>query len=341
MTTTSFDIIGGIDYTWEDAVWSWADSFPSSHTYLFARAPASITSSVGETLTLSDLESKSLGKSVSETIAIEETKRELSSLLSILEEIELSGSYIDYGKLFIRVTESIKIGEKLRKIDKVTKNTNLGIANSLGKLVSLSKFESLVCYEFFGRTVAYDLGVQEGLSVLDSISKAIHLPKNEAITLFDEYVRRANAVFSDITISKDPITQDEFKDMIESGRAPGFSEFRDFIQGDYSYRRAIFRAVATSLDDTDISLDQFKVEVDVPDVFDRGVAEIVNAMTGVEIDFNRVFNIVPEITITLTGGTVIALPDVIAKSETSFTVILTDASDTRVTGTVSWAAHGY
>ena len=86
-----------------------------------------------------------------------------------------------------------------------------------------------------------------------------------------------------------------------------------------------------------------KVTVDVPDVFDRGSSTITDAQaaSGLRITFSRSFHITPEITVTLKGGTVMAIPKILSPDDGGFTLVLETPTGTRVGGTVSWTAQGY
>jgi hypothetical protein len=150
---------------------------------------------------------------------------------------------------------------------------------------------------------------------------------------------------SDLIISSDTIdTFSDFEDLVLNGRAPGFDNFRSFIQGDYTYAEAIFKAV---LESTELSgrteLEEFTIEIDLPDVIERGQSTIVTAGTGIAVTYLKNFFILPEVTMSFKGGVVAAaIPEISAQTLTGFTVKLKDPiTNLYTTGTVSWAAHGY
>ncbi|NDE54228.1 MAG: hypothetical protein EB069_06480 [Actinobacteria bacterium] len=134
----------------------------------------------------------------------------------------------------------------------------------------------------------------------------------------------------------------DFADILESGHPPGFTDFRDFIQGDYTYQRALFRAILTSSNADRGYIDGLRLTVDVPDVFDRGTAQVVSAVSGVAVVFSRQFRVPPEVTLTFKGGTTVAVPRILGSvSITGFTAVLENTSGVRVTGAISWVAQGY
>jgi len=77
-------------------------------------------------------------------------------------------------------------------------------------------------------------------------------------------------VISDMIVGTTEITEQDFAAIVEAGHPPGYTDFRDFIQGDYTYRRALFRAVLNSRNSDRGFIDALRVTVDVPDIFDRG-----------------------------------------------------------------------
>jgi hypothetical protein len=195
--------------------------------------------------------------------------------------------------------------------------------------------------ELFGRTVVYRRSLNEGLSVSEAIKRASSLNVKEALALAEQYRRHANGVISDMIISTLAITEDDFKNIVENGHPPGYTNFRDFIQGDYTYQRALFRAILKSSNADRGYIDALRLTVDVPDIFDRGVAEVTNATAGVAVQFSRTFRFTPQVTITHKGGTTTAIPRLIGSSSTSgFTAVLEDQTGARVTGSFSWLAQG-
>jgi hypothetical protein len=168
------------------------------------------------------------------------------------------------------------------------------------------------------------------------------LKLNDALSLAEQYRRHANGVISDMIVASTEITEQDFMDILESGHPPGYTNFRDFIQGDYTYQRALFRAILTSSNADRGYIDGLRVTVDVPDVFDRGTAQVVNPNNGASVFFARQFRVVPEVTLTFKGGTTLAVPRILGTiSTTGFTAVLENTSGVRVSGAISWVAQGY
>ena len=282
-----------------------------------------VTLPKGEAFGVGDSIRKSTTKSISESVRVAEKIEKLSQKLLL---------------------EAMSLGEKLEKRPTLNASESLNIAETkFEKVVTLAIHEIVGVMELFGRSVGYHLYVNEGMHVTDALKKASKLSIAEALGIYDEYRRHANAIMSDMIVSTEPLTMATFMQVVDSGRAPGFAPFRDFIPGDYEYQNAIFRAVLKSTTSDRAKLKEMKVTVDVPDVFDRGSVTIAaaDASTGARVNFTRSFHITPEITVTLKGGTVIAIPKVLNSDDGGFTLVLETQSGTRVGGTVSWSAQGY
>jgi hypothetical protein len=190
--------------------------------------------------------------------------------------------------------------------------------------------------------VAYRRNLTESLSVSDALRKALRLNAREALALAEQYRRHANGVISDMIVGTTEITEQDFAAIVEAGHPPGYTDFRDFIQGDYTYRRALFRAVLNSRNSDRGFIDALRVTVDVPDIFDRGTTQITDAAAGAAIYFSRSFRVAPEVTMTHKGGTAVAIPRLLgAVTTTGFTAVLENSSGTRVTGSFTWIAQGY
>lgn len=179
-----------------------------------------------------------------------------------------------------------------------------------------------------------------------SIGHTLNL--NEAVTvgetLSSEILHNCDGVISDILIQSDEIDLAKFQSLVDTGHAPGFTPFKDFIPGDYTYEFALFRARLKSVTSDRARLTTTVIQADVPDVFDRGSATIDSGhlSSGVRVDFTRPFHVPPEVTMNVKGGTTVCFPRIVGAVDTlGFTAIMTDANNTHVAGSFTWAAHGF
>lgn len=293
-----------------------------------------------ESFSISDELANSVGKGLSESFAIAEALQRAFGLRPE-ESVALVESL---GSAFSKpMSESVGIADDIAKTPGLDVGETFSVQEQLAQDQEKAIAEVIALVEVFGRAGAFQRAIAEGFSVSDSIAKAMSIPKSEAFQIFDEYRRRANGVISDMIISSADMTLAEFASAVDNGHAPGYESFRDFVPGDYQYQEAIFRAVLESSTSDRARLTDLTLTVDVPDMNDRGSVTISagQAATGVRVNFNRGFHVVPEITTATKSGTVFAIAKAINPDVTGFTMIMEDVNGNRVAGTATWAAHGY
>ena len=293
-----------------------------------------------ESLPVSDVHSRKVTKGVAESFSYsDQLTRRFGK--EVAEAISLAETYADLIAYIIRISESLNLAETVAKQSVKPQLESFGTIDSEARKLVKRVTEAMAVAEAFGRTVAYRKSLGEGLSVSEAIKHASSLNVKEALALAEQYRRHANGVISDMIISTLAINEDDFKNIVENGHPPGYTNFRDFIQGDYTYERALFRAILKSSNADRGYIDALRLTVDVPDIFDRGVAEVTNATAGVTVQFSRTFRFTPQVTITHKGGTTTAIPRLIGSpSTTGFTAVLEDQTGARVTGSFSWLAQG-
>jgi hypothetical protein len=152
-------------------------------------------------------------------------------------------------------------------------------------------------------------------------------------------------IISDIMISSGDMTMPYFEDFLKYGNVPGYEKWRNFIPGDYEYREAMIRVVLESKNADRGLLTNLQATIDVPDVLDRGTATVTVAANGATVTFNRTFHITPEITLATRSGA--SSNPVVPEyngvpTKTGMTIRLRDTvTGVFVTGSFTWAAHGY
>ena len=294
-----------------------------------------------ESLTFTEKYARTGTKAVFETFQVGEgLARQL--VLRKYETLALAETYTDLIAFILRVSESLSFSEKPSKGMTKPQAENFRLSDALVKSQVKQISAAFSLAEALGRTVAYRRAINEGFAIGEAIRRAQILKLSEAFGLAEQYRRRANGVISDMIVANTEITEQDFMDILESGHPPGYTNFRDFIQGDYTYQRALFRAILTSSNADRGYIDGLRVTVAVPDVFDRGTAQVVTASSGVAVVFVRTFRVSPEVTLTFKGGTTVAIPRILGTVTTAgFTAILENTSGARVTGAISWVAQGY
>ena len=294
-----------------------------------------------ESLTVSEKYTRSGTKAVFEVFQVGEgLARQL--VWRKYETLALAETYTDLIAFVLRVSESFSLAEKPAKGITKPQAESFRLSDALARSQVKSISEAVSFAEALGRTVAYRRSINEGFAIGEALKRAQTLKLSEAFGLAEQYRRRANGVISDMIVASTEITEQDFMDILESGHPPGYTNFRDFIQGDYTYQRALFRAILTSSNADRGYIDGLRVTVDVPDVFDRGTAQVVTAANGVTVVFTRQFRVAPEVTLTFKGGTTVSVPRILGSvTTTGFTAVLENTSGTRVTGAISWVAQGY
>lgn len=218
---------------------------------------------------------------------------------------------------------------------------NLG---SVGPLVLyLNVSESVNTAESFAKGITKL--INESWTTADGLTKTYTLQPVESINTVDAYVRKPNAVFSNMLITVGDLQQSAFDDLVDNGKVIGYDRFRNFIPGNYTYQTALFRVILESVNSYRTRIDSLSLTVDLPDINDAGTVTIPAsaATTGVVVTFNRTFTIIPQITLTLKGGTVIGIPQISGTpTSTKFTaIIISPSTGAGIAGVLTWAAHGY
>lgn len=336
----SANSVAGAAYTWATSNFGWNDAIVGQRIWSASNVMQH-TLSASDALTISEYRHWSRKIGISESIGISE-KLTNAQVKKVSESIGISETYIDYISYWLRIFETTGISDSVERNRRLNVGETLSISESLRRNIGKQVRETLAIAELFGRTATYSIALAEGLSVSDALKRATTIKKSEAIQVFEEYPRNGNSVISDLILSTDELTLDAFRTVIDAGHAPGYQPFRDFVPGDYTYQKAMFRAVMESSTSDRAKLVELTLQVDVPDVTDRGSAAITNAATGVRVTFNRQFYTTPEVTLTLKGGSTFAIPRLLSSDNTGFTAVLRDPdTSNNVTGTFTWAAQGY
>lgn len=291
-----------------------------------------------ETLNVGEKLGKSVSLPIEDGFAVSDN---LGKVTTLRKAESLTVSDLLAKIVTLSKAETFDTKDNLAKTPTLNKGESVTVTDRLAKKTTMQKVEAFAIADAVGRAVKYKRALADGFSITDAIKKSSTISKKESLKIFDEYVRRADATLSDMLLANGDMLMADFQALVSKGAPPGFGKFQEFIHGDYEYRQALFRAIVKAADSTQVSMSDFKLEVDVPDIFDRGAATITDALVGVNVTFSRVFHIVPEIVISMTGGTVIARPELSNKTTNGFTVHLIDGDGNKVAGTISWSAHGY
>jgi sulfur relay (sulfurtransferase) DsrC/TusE family protein len=258
------------------------------------------------------------------------------------EALALIGQHADLVDWILQLTEGVALADAFKRSVAKGIQEPLGISSILGKSTLRPLTEAFALAELTGRATAYRRTLNEGFSTNEAIKRASTLSIAQALDIAEQYRRHANGVISDMIVSSGELNEQDFMDIVDAGHAPGYTDFRDFIAGDYTYAKAMFRAVLSARNADRGYIKGLRLSVDVPDVLDRGTATITDATNGVSVSFVRSFRAPPEVTLTHKGGSVIAIARLSGNATTTgFTAVLEDSTGQRVPGMFSWIAQGY
>ena len=125
--------------------------------------------------------------------------------------------------------------------------------------------------------------------------------------------------------------------------SPTYTDFRDFVVGEYTFRAAKFRAVLNSKD-TSASprIDTLQVTIDMPDrlTFGNDISSGTGA-SGLDVTFSPAFSVLQNVAITAQNMNSGDFYTITNKSATGFTIVFKNSSSAVVNRTFDFQAKGY
>lgn len=329
----------GTNYTWASASFAW-EAAESGKSWAFAHTTV-FNAAASETLPFSEISGWQVALYAASFFGFGD-QRNVDVHADRHEAIALAETYVDYINFILSVTESLILGEVAAKNTQRPEAEGFNIGDGRKSLPIKGVTEPLVLVEVGEPIAVFWHGVAEAISLAEAEAKLSARFSSETLVVADALLRHANAVLADLAVRSTTMDEAAFREMLADKGPLGYGRFRDLAPGDYEYSKAIIglllRAPVTG-DRTAIA--DAVLNVDVPDVRDRGTASV--PVAGITIGFNRSFAEPPEIQVTLKAGGTPSLPEIISITTTGFNVRLVDAADgvTPVAGTVSWSALGY
>lgn len=328
------DIVNGVSINKFEAV------------HLDDKAIKSISNIIKDAIHFADDETHSFGKVVKEVIDINDTTKPTFNISKFTsEQIRFLENYTDIITFVLKFYESVHIDEWNKKDFTKNRFENISVTddNKIAKVFIKKLFDSMKLTDSWNRTLNINRTFDEQIQIVEKCAKQYGLNMYEAVKIIDVYIRHANAIISDLTIINEELTLDSF-DMFQSPAL--YDKFKDFMVGDYNYQEALVRVI---LESTITSPDrpvvnQWTLNVDVPDISDRGTAQLTTTNQPLFVYFNpdRKFNVQPEINLTLKAGTTLgAIPFIGEVTTEGFYAELKNSAGNFVAGEISWAADGY
>lgn len=191
----------------------------------------------------------------------------------------------------------------------------------------------------------YNLRPSETFRVTEAIKKDGTKPFSEKFKVADAILRSGQGILSDLLFEGEgEWTMESLQTYMFKGKHVGYENFKTFVAGDYTYDKALFRTTI-DVEPTDRGMiEEWRLTVDVPDVNDRGSAEVVDANFELQVDFNREFHIAPEVVCTVRSGTSSnpTTVNITSITEKYFKVQLVNSITGKpTTGRFIWSATGY
>lgn len=244
--------------------------------------------------------------------------------------------------------EFVRIADTATKRAHRTEAERLGIQEAAYRLAEKAATEgvaiadSLDCYASFVRMIA------ELVAIGETLKKRTGKQADEAVTIYEAYIRAANAVIETIRITAAAMGKGDFLKALDT--PPGYEGFTEFNVGDYEYEKALMKLqLLANATHAQPLLYDVVANVDIDDTDDRGQVQLTDTTAPTKVFFNKFYYNAPEVQVTLSGGTGAATgltPNIVSTdgidgTRRYFEVELLDESGNRATGILSWASKGW
>lgn len=175
--------------------------------------------------------------------------------------------------------------------------------------------------------------------------KDIDKPLNSYLGLGALKVGNAGQVIGDIRFYDTVLNETNY----DSTLTPyGYGKWKEMITGDYIYTKALCKySMQASLNADRPNTRQYLHKVDVPDVVDRGVAELTKTNQPLFVKFSkeevRKFHIVPELNVSIKSHSGVGTTPIVIPYDTTVEgfYLMMKVDGEFVEGSVSWSARGY
>ena len=227
---------------------------------------------------------------------------------------------------------------------------NITIYNIYKKFISKMFHDNIIISDSLNLMSTKLKKLCEKISILDGVKKIFRFKGKENIILTDSKNSFIEFILSDLIIFSKYIDMFLFEDI--SQRAFGFTNFQTLIVGEYEYKNALVKMqIDTVANSPKLFFPRWKYMVDIPDKIDKGRIEYIgdpNFQDGYQyVEFNIKYYYIPEVTVTIVGGTnIYAIPDLANQdpyriSTEGFYVKVTDTTGALLNNVqVSWQAIG-
>ena len=299
-----------------------------------------------ESFIVSDDNAMSISKKSIESMQIAEFKANEVNL-NRYEQLSLSDEFSRTVVFTLVFLEELTLNEIAKK-DPVKKHfENFSIGDFFKKQYEANNKEEIHMDEKNSNKNRFVRQVMEAVGLLEQARHSYQSNHTEALGLIDSYIRACQGVISDICVSVNELSLEDFKNITSA--PPGYDRFVDFNVGEYEYEKALVRLFveAGSAGSEPVVYDAV-LNVDIDDTIDRGNIRITNITAPTKIYFNKKYYTKPEVTVTLQGGNTgdgIVTPNIVAIEKDDkgyyFSIELLGTDGGRKAGYITWSSVGY
>lgn len=240
--------------------------------------------------------------------------------------------------------DEVVFAEVTGKEPNVLSKDNFSLKDHVVRVSDKGIYEKVAVKDELLNAISFIRDYKENVAVVEYLSKEPQLNKESKVHFLEALKWPARGVISDLLWQQGVWTKDDLTEFVgNGGRHVGYTTFREFITGDYTYEKALFRLVAESNTSDRAMVEYVDIAIDVDDVYDRGMTVVTDRNAGVLVTFARAFSIEPEILVSMRSGTSDELlrPVVSNVTTTSFKVFIYDTNNELATGQFTWTASGY
>lgn len=202
-------------------------------------------------------------------------------------------------------------------------------------------------WDTYGNTGNWTVSTNRTLYLTGEASWHGERTSKDFLSLIDANLENSGTVLSDVEISTENISEDEFAELAKNGSPIGYDNVRPLYPGEYTYEKAIVGLRMRSYE-LGITLGFYKaiLNVDVEDIICRGTVEVTSTdiSNPTKVRYQKwYYNAPEELMFSISNFSEPCHVKVLTKTDKEFTFMLesTVNSGTYVTGTVSWLAVGY
>lgn len=244
--------------------------------------------------------------------------------------------------------EFVRIADTATKRAHRTEAEHLGIQEAAYRQAEKATTEGVAIEDSLEYYASFVRMIDELVAIGETLKNSPVKQADEAVTVYEAYIRAANAVIETIRITAAAMGKDDFLKALDT--PPGYEGFTEFNVGDYEYEKALMKLqLLANATHSQPLLYDVVANVDIDDTDDRGQVQLTDTTAPTKVFFNKFYYNAPEVQVTLSGGTGAATgltPNIVSTdgidgTRRYFEVELLDESGNRTTGILSWASKGW